>query len=548
MKISDVLSLLGGLALFLHGMQMMSSGLEAAAGNRMKSILEKLTSNRLLGVLVGAVITAVIQSSSATTVMVVGFVNSGMMNLRQAVWIIMGANIGTTITGQLIALDVGVLAPLLAFLGIAPMVFMKNPKVHHIGSILAGLGILFIGMDMMSAAMEPLRDSQTFINLVSTFSNPLVGILTGAIFTAIIQSSSASVGILQALAMSGVVTLPTAVYVLFGQNIGTCITAVLAAIGTSRNAKRTTIIHLSFNIIGTIIFTIACMSTPLTRFVANLTPDNAAAQIANMHTLFNVVTTVLLLPVGGQLVKLAMRILPDRKEEKEEGMHLEYIKPISVDKDRSIAIGTSAIYLNQIREELQRMLGKARSNIDLAFQAVLEVKPDLLGKAEETETYIDYLNKEISQYISKVISHETNETDSAAVSAYFKITGNIERIGDHAINICEYSTMMNQKGIKFSEGAKDELRKMRDVCLKALDILSADADMTQDWLSSMEKLEQSIDDMTAEFRQSQLDRMKSGSCSDEACILFSELLTDFERIGDHALNIAQERVAAAPAQ
>ena len=546
MKITDILSLLGGLALFLHGMQMMSSGLEAAAGNRMKSILEKLTSNRMLGVLVGAVITAVIQSSSATTVMVVGFVNSGMMTLRQAVWIIMGANIGTTITGQLIALDVGALAPLFAFIGIALMVFLKNPKVHHIGSILAGLGILFIGMDMMSAAMEPLRDSEAFVNLVSTFSNPLVGILTGAIFTAIIQSSSASVGILQALAMSGVVSLPTAVYVLFGQNIGTCITAVLASIGTSRNAKRTTIIHLSFNVIGTALFTIICVASPaLTNFVQSITPDNAAAQIANMHTLFNVVTTLLLLPVGGHLVSLAMHILPDRKEEKEEGLHLEYLKPIAVDKDRTIAIGTSAIYLNQIRSELHRMLSKARGNINLAFQAVLEVKPELVGKAEETETYIDYLNKEISQYISKVISHETNETDSAAVSAYFKITGNIERIGDHAMNICEYSTMMEKKGISFSEGAKDELREMRDVCLEALDTLAADADVSQGWLSSMEKLEQRIDDMTAEFRQNQLDRMKRGSCSDEACILFSELLTDFERIGDHALNIAQERTAAA---
>lgn len=545
MKITDILSLLGGLALFLHGMQMMSSGLEAAAGNRMKSILEKLTSNRLLGVLVGAVITAVIQSSSATTVMVVGFVNSGMMTLRQAVWIIMGANIGTTITGQLIALDVGAMAPLFAFIGIALMVFLKNPKVHHIGSILGGLGILFIGMDMMSAAMEPLRNSQAFVDLVSTFSNPLVGILTGAIFTAIIQSSSASVGILQALAMSGVVSLPTAVYVLFGQNIGTCITAVLASIGTSRNAKRATIIHLSFNVIGTALFTVICIATPLTTLVQSFTPDNAAAQIANMHTLFNVVTTLLLLPVGGHLVNLAMHILPDRKEEKEEGMHLQYLKPITVDKDRTIAIGTSAIYLNQIRSELHRMLGKARGNIDLAFQAVLEVKPELLDKAEETETYIDYLNKEISQYISKVIAHETNETDSAAVSAYFKITGNIERIGDHAVNICEYSTMMEKKGIHFSEGAKDELREMRDVCLEALDTLAADADVSQGWLSSMEKLEQRIDDMTAEFRQNQLDRMKSGSCSDEACILFSELLTDFERIGDHALNIAQERTAAA---
>ena len=307
-----VLGLLGGLALFLYGMQMMSSGLEAAAGNRMKSILERLTANRVLGVLVGAGITAVIQSSSATTVMVVGFVNSGMMTLRQAVWIIMGANIGTTITGQLIALDVGVIAPLMAFVGVAMIVFVKKPQLHHYGSILAGLGVLFIGMDMMGTAMDPLKEWPAFVNVVSTFSNPIIGILVGAGFTAIIQSSSASVGILQALSLSGVVGLDTAVYVLFGQNIGTCITAVLAAIGTSRNAKRTTIIHLMFNIFGTILFTIICQLTPLVGFMQGLTPDNPAAQIANMHTLFNVVTTLILLPLGGALVQIAMHILPDR--------------------------------------------------------------------------------------------------------------------------------------------------------------------------------------------------------------------------------------------
>ena len=261
MDITNILGLLGGLALFLHGMQMMSSGLEAAAGNRMKGILEKLTANRLLGILVGAVITAVIQSSSATTVMVVGFVNSGMMTLRQAVWIIMGANIGTTITGQLIALDVGVLAPLFAFIGVAMMVFLKKPQSHHFGSIIGGLGVLFIGMDMMSASMAPLREMPGFVSLMTTFSNPVIGILAGALFTAVIQSSSASVGILQALANSGVIGLPSAVYVLFGQNIGTCITAVLASIGTSRNAKRATIIHLMFNVIGTILFTVLCILT-----------------------------------------------------------------------------------------------------------------------------------------------------------------------------------------------------------------------------------------------------------------------------------------------
>ena len=274
LDISILLGLLGGLALFLYGMQMMSAGLEAAAGNRMKGILERLTSNRFLGILVGAGITAVIQSSSATTVMVVGFVNSGMMTLKQAVWIIMGANIGTTITGQLIALDVGAVAPLFAFVGVAMVVFLKKPQIHHYGNILAGLGVLFIGMEMMGSAMEPLREWPAFVNLVSTFSNPVVGILAGAAFTALIQSSSASVGILQALALSGVIGLDSAVYVLFGQNIGTCITAVLASIGTSRNAKRTTIIHLMFNVFGTVLFTVICMATMLhTIATGNMTPS-----------------------------------------------------------------------------------------------------------------------------------------------------------------------------------------------------------------------------------------------------------------------------------
>ena len=248
LDISILLGLLGGLALFLYGMQMMSAGLEAAAGNRMKGILERLTSNRFLGILVGAGITAVIQSSSATTVMVVGFVNSGMMTLNQAVWIIMGANIGTTITGQLIALDVGALAPLFAFIGVAMVVFVKMPRAHHIGQIMAGLGVLFIGMEMMSSSMMPLRDSQAFVDLMTRFSNPLLGIAVGALFTALIQSSSASVGILQALATSGAISFSSSVFILFGQNIGTCITAVLASIGTSRSAKRATIIHLMFNI------------------------------------------------------------------------------------------------------------------------------------------------------------------------------------------------------------------------------------------------------------------------------------------------------------
>ncbi len=552
MNYTIVLGLLGGLALFLYGMQMMSAGLEAAAGDRMKSILERLTANRFLGVLVGAVITAVIQSSSATTVMVVGFVNSGMMTLRQAVWIIMGANIGTTITGQLIALDVGVLAPLFAFVGVAMVVFVKKPQVRHYGSILAGLGVLFIGMDMMSTAMEPLRDWPAFVELVSTFSNPLVGILVGAGFTALIQSSSASVGILQALALSGVIGLDSAVFVLFGQNIGTCITAVLASIGTSRNAKRATIIHLLFNIIGTVVFTTLCLVTPLLGLslvggVQSLTPENPAAQIANMHTLFNIVTTFLLLPLGGKLVQLAMRILPDRKESGEEGMHLAYLIPGPIHTKQEHPIGFSAMYLNQLRQELDRMLGMARQNTAVGFQAVLERNPKLLEGAEATEEYIDYLNKEISQFISKVIVHETNERDSAAVSAYFKITGNIERVGDHAMNICEYSGMLKEKHIHFSDAARRELQEMESVCLAVLDELARETAEPMELLKNVAALEQRIDDMTGAYRQNQLDRMRSGACSDEACIIFSELLTDFERIGDHALNIAEARVSAGAA-
>ncbi len=543
--VSILLGLLGGLALFLYGMQMMSSGLEAAAGNRMKQILERLTANRFLGVLVGAGITAAIQSSSATTVMVVGFVNSGMMTLRQAVWIIMGANIGTTITGQLIALDIGQLAPLFAFVGVALVVFFKKPQVHHYGSILAGLGVLFIGMEMMSSSMEPLREWPAFVELVGTFSNPLVGILAGALFTAVIQSSSASVGILQALAVSGIVGIDSAVYVLFGQNIGTCITPLLASVGTSRNAKRTTIIHLMFNVFGTVLFTIICMTTPFTDLIASLTPGSPDSQIANMHTLFNVVTTLILLPAGSLMVKIAMRILPDRAENEAEGMHLAYLVPGPALTRQEHPIGFSAMYVNQLRQEINRMLGMARQNVEMAFEAVLAADPKYLEKAEETEEYLDFLNREICRYISDVIVNESNERDSAAISAYYLISGNIERIGDHAINICEYTQLLKKKNIRFSDEAASELRGMQNVCLEAIDLLETDpgVDMNR-WLDRVSDLEQKIDDMTGEYRDRQLDRMRRGTCTDEGGIIFSELLTDFERIGDHVLNIAQQRVKA----
>ena len=543
----EFLGVFGGLALFLHGMQMMSSGLEAAAGNRMKSFLERLTANRFMGILVGALITAAVQSSSATTVMVVGFVNAGIMNLNQAVWLIMGANVGKTTTGLLIALDVGALAPLVAFIGVAMMVFLKKPNLQHIGQLLAGLGILFIGMDMMSAAMEPLREVPAFVNMMATLSNPVLGILFGSLFTALIQSSAASIGILQTLAAAGAVQFSGAVYVLFGQNIGTCITAVMASFGTSRDAKRATCVHLLFNVIGTVIFTIVVMVFPLTELIENTVPG-PMAQIAVMHVIFNLATTLLLLPFGDYLAKLATRILPDEEspapdQESERGMRLAYLTPVTAG-GKDGGLGVSAIVVDQLRNELHRMLEMARQNVDASFKAVLDKDIIPLERVEKRELYIDFLNREISRYISRLITIETNERGSKIVSCLFAISGNIERIGDHADNLAGYTRMLVDEDIVFSERAREEVRQMRDISIRAVSALLSGEGGQQEWLTHVAQLEQKIDDMTASFRRDQLVRMRDGTCSDEACILYSELLTDFERIGDHVLNIAQELAKA----
>ena len=541
MNILEFFGLFGGLALFLHGMQMMSSGLEAAAGNRMKSILERLTANRFMGILLGALITTAVQSSSATTVMVVGFVNAGIMNLNQAVWLIMGANVGKTTTGLLIALDVGALAPIVAFAGVFMMVFLKRPNLQHVGQLLAGLGILFIGMDMMSAAMEPLRGVPAFVYMMATLSNPILGIAFGAVFTALIQSSAASVGILQTLADAGIVEFSGAVYVLFGQNIGTCITAVMASFGASRDAKRATCVHLLFNVIGTIIFTVLVIVFPLTELIESLVPG-AMAQIAVMHVVFNLATTILLIPFGDSLARLATRILPNTTEDKREGdagMRLAYLTPVNAG-GKDGGLGVSAIVVDQLRNELHRMLEMARQNVDTSFKAVLykDVKP--LERVEQREQYIDFLNKEISRYISHLIAIETNERGSKVVSCLFAISGNIERIGDHADNLAGYTKMLVSQDIAFSQSALEEVRQMRDLSLRAVSALFSAEAGQQEWLTQVAQVEQKIDDMTASFRRDQLVRMRDGTCSDEACILYSELLTDFERIGDHVLNIAQE--------
>lgn len=537
MGITDVLALLGGLALFLYGMQMMSTGLEAAAGNRMKSILEKLTSNRIKGVLVGAAITAVIQSSSATTVMVVGFVNSGLMTLKQAVWVIMGANIGTTITGQLIALDIGAIAPLFAIAGVGAIMFIKSEKVHHISSIFAGLGILFMGMDMMGAAMSPLKESEAFISLMTKFDNPLLGILVGALFTAVIQSSSASVGILQALASTGMIPLSSAVFVLFGQNIGTCITAVLASIGMKVNAKRTTVIHLLFNIIGTVLFTVISLVTPYVAWIEAMTPGDPVAQIANAHTVFNIVTTLLLLPFGTHMANIAVRILPDSKKADDEDLRLKYIRPF----ESSYAIGHSAVAVSQVRDEVNRMRDMVAKNISDSFDSLVQYDEKLRKKVSEREEYIDFLNKGISEYIVSLMASEMNMSDSRKINGYYAIISNLERIGDHAVNLAEYGDDMRKWEIDFSDTVKEELNEMKAQCIAALDNLKeVTSENVERILSQAVIIEQKTDDMRDKYFKKQMQRLKKGKCKPQSGIVFSEILTDFERMGDHALNIAQQ--------
>ncbi len=537
MGISEIGVLLGGLALFLYGMSRMSAGLEAVAGNKMKKILEKLTANRFLGVLVGAGITAVIQSSSATTVMVVGFVNSGMLTLRQAVWIIMGANIGTTITGQLIALDIGAIAPFIAFLGCVAVVFAKKPKIQYVGEIAVGLGVLFIGMNMMGDAMVPFRESETFVGLMTKFSNPVLGILAGMIFTAIIQSSSASVGILQALATSGAISFSSSVFVLFGQNIGTCITALLASIGTSRNAKRTTVIHLSFNIIGTILFTTACLLFPIADFIGSFTPGKPAAQIANMHTTFNIVTTCLLLPFGNMLATFAEKLLRDQKEDQIEN-RLVYLHNVDVSSMRKI--GMSAMHFEQVKKEVDRMLDLAMQNVHTAFEAFLNVDSSLAEKVEEKEETVDFLNREIAKCISAFMTHEKTEEGSQTLNAYYKVAGDIERISDHAVNIAGYTKYLEENIKSFSEKEQKEISEMTRVCDELRQLMIGEDSIEVVNTTAVKEMEETIDELTEKYRGKMLNRIRKEKQKEEVGILYSEMLTDFERIGDHAKNIAQQ--------
>lgn len=531
MTITNLFTMLGGLGLFLYGMHMMSNGLENVAGNSLKKILEKITSNRIVGVLIGAGITAVIQSSSATTVMVVGFVNSGLMKLSQAVWIIMGANVGTTITGQLIALNVKDFAPILIFAGVFLIQFIRNKKVGYVGEIVAGLGILFVGMQFMSDAMVPLRDYKPFVDLMTTFENPFLGIAAGAVFTAVIQSSSASIGILQALAMSGAIQLHSAIFVLFGQNIGTCITSIIASIGTNRNAKRTTMIHLLFNVIGTLVFVTLCLFIPFTDYIVALTPGSVQNQIANVHTVFNIATTMLLLPFGNQLVQMVEKILP-LKEDEEQDLQTLYISATEP--------AASFMATTQLSKEIARMFDFAKENIVLTMKGLTKVTDKYNEKIGNNEKYIDYLNTEITRFSAQVTLVDTNENDSLLTNALFKITGNIERIGDHAINLAQYIDETKANGLKYSAQAETELTILQQTLDSSISCF--EESKTQITPLNMDKIienEELVDELIASYRENQIKRLKKGEISAEACVVYSEILTDIERIADHLYSIAK---------
>lgn len=532
MGIENILSLIGGLALFLYGMHQMGYGLEMAAGDRMQAILEKLTSNRFIGILVGAGITALIQSSSATTVMVIGFVNSGLMKLDKAVWVIMGANIGTTITGQLIALDISAIAPIFAIVGTIMIAFMKNKRVNSIGEIIGGLGILFIGMGMMSSAMTPLQNEPQFINMMATFSNPLLGILAGAVFTAVIQSSSASIGILQSMAAAGIIPLQSAVFVLFGQNIGTCITSLLASLSANRNAKRATLVHFLFNVIGTVIFVSLCMILPFTDWVAQFTGSNIMAQIANVHTIFNITTTILLLPFGKWLADVTYKIIPLKDDEREDIMELTLLS--------DQRFGSALVAMTSLKKELIQMLVLTKKSLKLTYDVFIDGKKLNREKIDRNEEIIDRINFDINKFMADATSLNMQEGESAKCNAMLKLSVDIERIGDHIVNLAEYAYMLNMKEISFDESIIKELDKLYENLNTVQNILlEEDVFEKQELFEQIAQFEEQADVDTANFRANQIERLKKKTTDPKAGIIYSEMLTDLERISDYLMNVAE---------
>lgn len=535
MSVANILSMAGGLGLFLFGIRTMGDGLENAAGAKLKRMLEVLTGNRFLAVLVGFVVTAIIQSSTATTVMVVGFVNAGMMSLAQAVGVIMGANIGTTVTSLLIALNFSSVAAASVLVGVILMLASKKTVVKNLGAIFTGFGLLFLGIDIMSDSMAPLRDSAGFMNFIVTVSEsplrPLFGIILGIVMTAVLQSSSASVGVLQTLAMQGLVPLKFSVFVLFGQNIGTCLTALFSTVGAKKNSKRAAVIHLLFNLIGTGIFILIALLTPYVEWIEKLSPD-PMTQIAISHIVFNIVSTVVMFPFAKALVKLSCLLVPG-KDDSESEMHCKFID------DR--LLNTPPFAVMQVSKEVARMAKLARDNFETSAHALINRSDKDLDKVMENEEIINYLNHHITSYLVKLNALDITDSDSDYIARVFHAINDIERVGDHAINLAEAAQHNIGEGLKFSDPAREELNQLCGSVVTLLERSMAAFDnqsLSDNEAKELSDLEEHIDDLTLECQDSHIFRLNRKECNTEAGMLYLNTITDFERVGDHAINIA----------
>lgn len=538
---SIVIPFIGGLAMFIYGMNIMADGLQHAAGSKMKKILEVLTQNKLMGIALGALVTAIIQSSSATTVMVVGFVNAGLMNLTQAISVIMGANIGTTITGWLVSagewakmFSPSTLAPIAVMVGVIITLVGKRQQSKDVAGIIIGFGILFIGMNTMSDAVYPLRESEVFKTaFISMGSNPFLGILVGAGVTAIIQSSSASQGILLSLASAGLVPTNAAVFIIMGQNIGTCVTAILSSVGASKNAKCVGTMHLTFNIIGTVIFSILAML-----LFARLDPSYGEGiinmtQISFIHTVFNVGTTVILMPFSGYIIKFAMKVnglkAVETKSDEAELVHLD-----------KRMMSTPSVAVEGAKLETIRMGRIARENLSLALSTLSDHDEEKMADVKQREFVIDKLCDNISKYLIDLCMLHLSDKDNEMVTSLLNTVSDMERVGDHAENIVELAEEMKQEGISFSDTALEELNEMSTTTLGAYDnavkALELD-DITYAVKTSF--LEDQVDAMEKKLRAGHIDRLSNAECSVNAGIHFIDLLGNLERVSDHAMNIAQ---------
>ncbi len=546
MNFFNLLTLIGGLALFLYGMNTMGNGLEKSSGGKLEKLLEKLTSNPLKAVLLGLGVTAVIQSSSATTVMVVGFVNSGIMRLTQAVGIIMGANIGTTVTSWILSLS-GIesnnfyiqlmkpttFSPILALIGVILQLFCKNEKKKSIGSIMIGFSILMFGMETMSDAVKPLSDVPEFTNILTMFSQPLLGMAAGAVLTAIIQSSSASVGILQALCMTGSVSFGTALPIIMGQNIGTCITAILSAIGANKNAKRAALIHLYFNLIGTSLFMIVFYTLNVFVKFHFLSEMANPAGIAIIHSLFNISATIILLPFSGGLVKLACISIPVEKQGGEESVKNDFqlLDIRFLDK--------TSFATEQCKNVTVNMAELTGNSLFKAMGLLEKYDKDIEKEIRETEDKVDTYEDELGSYLVKLSSKHLSEKDSRTISILLHCIGDFERISDHAINIMEAAMEMHDKGLRFSEEASKEItiytEAIKEIVATSIQVFKTDNIALA---STVEPLEEVIDSLNEKLKKRHIKRLRNGNCTIELGFVLSDILNNYERIADHCSNIA----------